>query len=129
MDQQPTGKFVVVKTIYFYLVSFVALMMVVFSVADIINLGLKTWVFTKADNYDYVSKPYGCEANFVKPDSNYKAPTIEECAKMQTEQEEQARQNREAQRQRDAVRDISMIVVGIPLFAVHWWMIRKKENI
>lgn len=128
MDTQPNGKIVIIKNIYFYLVSFVALMMVVFSLADLINLGLKTWVFPKADDFSYAVKPYGCEAGFKPADPNYKAPTAEECAKQEADAKKQEEESRTAQRQRDAVRDISMIVVGIPLFILHWLALRKKET-
>ena len=128
METQPTSKVILIKNIYFYLVSFVALMMVVFSLAVIINLGLKVWVFTKADNYSYAVKPYGCEAGFKSTEPNYKAPTVEECAQMEADAQRQELESRLAQRQRDAVRDISMIVVGIPLFALHWLALHKKEN-
>lgn len=127
--EQPIGKFAVVKNIYFYLVSFVALMMVIFSLADLINLGLRSWVFTKADYYNnYYSEP-GCDSLVQKTDSTTKALSVEECDKRKADFDKREQENREAQRQRDAVRDISMIVVGVPLFVAHWLVLRKKENI
>ena len=129
MTDQPIGKFVIVKTIYFYLVSFVALMMVVFSVADVINAALKTWVFTKADNYNNYYVEPACDALTIKSDAAIKPLTTEECDQRKAEADKRAIEERTAQRQRDIVRDISMIVVGVPLFATHWWIIRKKENI
>ena len=54
--------------------------------------------------------------------------TTEECAKLEADNKKQAEENRAAQRQRDLVRDISFIVVGIPLFAYHWRVIRRKED-
>lgn len=128
MDTQPTNKIALIKSIYFYLVSFVALMMVVFSAADAIDLALKQWVFTKADNNYYFTS--NCDLNYAKPvgtDSTVKAPTAEECAKMDAQQKEVDKQNRESQRQRDAVRDISFLVVGIPLFLFHWRYARRKD--
>ena len=117
-----------VKTIYFYLVSFVALMMVVFSLADVINMALKTWVFTKADFYGYYPEP-ACDPGILKTEMAIKPLSTEECDKRRVDWEKREEENRVSQRQRDAVRDISMIIVGLPLFAVHWWMIRKKEKI
>ena len=126
--EQTTGKFMVVKTIYFYLVSFVALMMVVFSLADVIDMALKTWIFTKADFYGYYPEA-ACDQNLLKTDMTIKPLSTEECDKRRADFEKREEENRVAQRQRDAVRDISMIIVGIPLFSIHWWMIRKKEKI
>ena len=129
MDQQPVEKFMIVKTIYFYLVSFVALMMVVFSLADVINMALKTWVFPKADNLSYYYAQPACDILAVKGDPNIKPLSTEECDKQKADADKRAADDRIAQRQLSAVRDISLIVVGVPLFAIHWWMIRKKENI
>ena len=108
MDQQPTGKFIVVKTIYFYLVSFVALMMVVFSLADVINMALKTWVFTKADNFSYYYAQPACDANIIKTDPNLEPLSAEECDKQKADADKRAADDRIAQRQLSAVRDISV---------------------
>lgn len=122
MDQQISPKGSVIKTIYFYLVTFVGLMMVVFSSANLINTALKTWVFTKADNdvyYDMACAP--------QPEGK----TVSEYSPAQCEKQREANRinaeaNRVAQKQRDLVRDISFIAVGIPLFLFHWRFIRKK---
>ena len=104
-------------------------MMVIFSIADVINLGLKTWIFTKADNYNtYYAEP-ACVALTIKSDTTIKPLTTEECDKRKAEADARAVDDRIAQRQRDAVRDISFIIVGIPLFVIHWWIMKKKENI
>ena len=56
------------------------------------------------------------------------ATATAECVKNEAVNKEQADKNRAAQKQRDLVNDISMIVVGIPLFVFHWNYARKKEN-
>ena len=121
----------VIKSIYFYLVSFVALMMVVFSTANIINNILKTYVFTKADRYDfYPAYVPGCELErpMETKGPTSSLPSKEECEKQRKIQEENNTKSRSSQLQRDTVRDISMIVVGIPLFIWHWRIIRKKDE-
>jgi len=126
MSDQPRKT---IKSIYFYLVSFVALMMVVFSTADIINIALKTWVFTAADKDMYYNAP--CVAPMTTPDAK---PVIDpatsraECEKQNEANLKQNEASRVAQKQRDVVRDISMIVVGIPLFLIHWRIVRSKEE-
>lgn len=122
MDTQPTSKITLIKTIYFYLVSFVALMMVTFATANLINVLLKTYVFTLADQ-DYYAMP----ASICAPEKADASSTAE-CVKNEKINQEQSEKNRKAQKQRDLVNDISMIVVGIPLFAFHWNYARKKEN-
>lgn len=111
------------KNLYLYLVSFVALMMVVFSTADLINTTLRTYVFKLADHnyYSYATTP--CPVEPVTATGTDKFPpcvTADEQKKMDD-------LNAAAQRQRDLVRDISMIIVGIPLFIYHWRLTRKNE--
>ena len=128
MEQPNSNRVTVIKNIYFYLVSFVALMMVVFSLADLINLGLKTWVFTKADDNSYYGGPAAsCAVLPATPDGKLSAISQQDCEKQQTEQQRQQKDAALAQKQRDAVRDISMIVVGTPLFILHWTVVRRKE--
>ena len=134
MDTQPSNKVAIIKNLYLYLVSFVALMMVVVSMADMIQIVLKKYVFTKADQ-DYYSYPM-VDCVGITPKGPVPAPatpdtvkpdTPEECKRREADAKRQAEDNRSAQRQRDLVRDISFILVGIPLFAYHWRVIRKKE--
>ena len=131
MDNQPAhtkGK--TIKSIYFYLVSFVALMMVVFSTADIINIALKTWVFTQADKDMYAYPVMPCEVSppKVKAAATSSESVPAECQKQNELNIKQQEAGRSAQKQRDVVRDISMIVVGIPLFLIHWRIVRSKEE-
>lgn len=117
-----------IKTIYFYLVSLIALLMVVFSTADLINLGLKTWVFPKT-NQNYYGMP--CPSQ-IYPMPVEKGTTQATATVDYVKQCEVDRKNQEEmtiiQNQRDAIRDISMIVVGIPLFLYHWITIRKDKE-
>lgn len=125
MDQA-NDKIALIKNIYFYLVAFVALMMVVFSLADLVNLGLKTWVFTKADGPNYYPMT-GCA---TMPPAEVKSGqiTVEQCAQMEEENRQRQEEERVASNQRNVVRDISFIVVGLPLFLIHWRILRKKEK-
>lgn len=120
-----TPKTVLIKTVYFYAVSLIALMMIVFSTADLVNLGLKTWIFPKADLNEYRDPP--CSAMIMKD------PTIQETEEIYQNRIVQCEQSRidetEARairKQRDAVRDLSFLAVGIPLFLFHWITIRKE---
>lgn len=118
-----------IKSIYFYLVSFVALMMVVFSTADMINIALKTWVFTQADKDMYAYPRAVCEVPTTPTDpKTVPAMSKADCEKQNEENIKQQEASRIAQKQRDVVRDISMIVVGIPLFLIHWRILRSKEE-
>jgi len=141
MDNQlPTtshGKAAIIKNIYFYLVSFVALMMVVWSTADLINIALKTWVFTKADNYFY-GEPYlpGCDGSdasmtakpALPPGERPATTTPEQCEKMKQDAADREQKSKLARNQNNIVRDLSMIMVGIPLFLYHWRIVRRKDE-
>ena len=114
----------IIKNIYLYLVSFVALMMIIFSTADLLNIALKTFVFTKADD-NYYYGPVACPV-----DASTSTPEIKgriECQDT-AQQRKQNDDMRSAQRQRDLVRDISMIIVAIPVFLYHWKIVRNKEE-
>lgn len=121
----PSPKSSVIKTVYFYLVSLIALFMIVFAAADLINLGLKVWVFPKADQPEYVEQP--CALSMGR------APDMKEVDYQQQIKICEAGRLDEAERraiqhQRDAVRDLSFLIVGIPLFAYHWRIIRQESR-
>jgi len=124
------GRLAILKNFYFYVVSFVALMMIVFSVANMIDIVLKTYVFTKADfnYYSYYPNP-ACDPTIVATDKNIEKLSQEECDKMQSEMEKKQRDERVGQKQRDLVRDISFLVVGIPLFLLHWGYLRRNKAV
>lgn len=118
----------VILRIYFALVSFVTLMMLIFSVSDLINIGLKTYVFKFADAPEWAMY---CESQFIK--ENVKETTEEteaRCAR-QKENEERAAMVR---KQQSLVRDISLLLVSAPLFYIHFrivardWKEMKKEK-
>jgi hypothetical protein len=113
----------IIKNIYFYAVSLIALMMMVFSVADLVNLGLKTWVFTKADDANYYIQP--CVVPALPPGTD--APNVDYMKNCEDNNRQQ-KENYEAQKQRDAVRDLAFLVVGLPLFAYHWKTIRSESR-
>ena len=136
-----------VRTIYFYLVALIALMMIVWGTVDLANLGLTTWVFKNADKADDWSPP----TPYLAAPEVKTGETAVRCAEkcdLTAEEKQQINQwlvdyknwqdqqgiMKTARKQKNAVRDISMLVVAIPLFLWHWIMISKeakeaKENI
>src|SRR3989338_5799948 len=125
METTSGNKPLIIKTLYLYVVSLVALFMVIFSVADLINIALLTFVFTKADSYGYYPQP-ACETASASSTPEVTKEKQPYCVN-EERQKNLEQDNRSAQRQRDLVRDISFIVVGVPLFLYHWGVIRKKE--
>jgi hypothetical protein len=124
MDTSTTAahKISLVKTLYLYLVSFVALMLMVFSSVDLLSTVLKTFIFTKADTYLYYTTPTICTPGAT---TTYDGT---DCATAQKEAERNDKLNQESSRERDLVRDISMLIVTLPLFAFHWRLARRKDS-
>ena len=119
-----TSKSSLIKTIYFYLVSLISLMMVVFSTADLVNLALKIWVFPKADKQEYIEPSCALQIPAKMPgisEEEYQRQ-IKNCEANRMNEDER----RSIQHQRDAVRDLSFLVVGAPLFLYHWRIIRRE---
>ena len=123
-------KIKLVKTIYLYLVSFVTLLvLIIFPTANIINVVLKTYIFTKADT-EYYRKSIPCEQpQVVKNNSTTtRKMTEEECGKLEEKNKKQAQDQRTANLQEDLSRDISFLIIGLPLFFIHWKYARRKED-
>ena len=120
-----------IRSIYFYAVSIIALFMLVFSAVDLINIGLKTWVFKNADPSYGICIP-GNAGTYNGPmipsstDPNVKiaptGPTQAECD-LQNKQNEE---NISRQNQSSAVRDFSMLIVALPLFLFHFRIVQKE---
>jgi len=106
-----------IRLLYLYLFSFIGLIIAVIGTIQLVDLGMKVYVFKDADKYDY-------------PLASKFDPTGKEVELTEKEKEEQkAIQNRETtrNRQRQASTAIAMLLVGIPLYKYHWDTI-KKEN-
>jgi len=115
----------IIRTIYLYLFSLVGLVLIVIGCVRLIDLGLKMFVFTKADQVFSYPVP---RAAPVGPDGKEQPVTAEQDAKTQEEQKKFDEQNREAQRQRTAANSLAVIIVGAPLFAYHWRIIKKDKQ-
>lgn len=107
-----------IRTIYLYAVSLITLVMIIISTVTLINLALKTWVFTKADQPQY----YEIYSEAVDPKTGI-SYTEEERAKLKQEQEERY----QIQKQSEAINSLSMLLVASPLFFFHWRLTKKEK--
>ena len=100
------------RLLYLYLFSFVGLLIVVVGSIQMVNLGLKTFVFKDVDKYE------------IYPSYPVKGGEIVESSEIIL-----ARQEREAvrQKQRELINSVSMIVVGLPLYLYHWKLIGREK--
>jgi hypothetical protein len=109
-----------VRKIYLYLFSLIGLVLVVIGCVQLVNLGLKAFIFTGADQYyAYPTAPMaaGTEPSSAVPAS----PTN---AELQAYQDEQTKSQRES----TAADALAMIIVGVPLYLYHWYMIKKDKE-
>jgi len=125
-SNQPS-RFALIRSIYLYLVSLIALMMIVFSLADLANIALRTWVFPKADLNQYAQP--SCAAMIAIDPTGKEATSsfqqrLDACDTTRISDDEM----RAIQKQKDIVRDLSLSVVGFPLLAAHWLIIRKERK-
>lgn len=112
-----------IKKIYLYLVSTIALVIAVVGAIMLVNMALKAWVFTKADN-NYYTPP--CTV-MVKSSDGAMTPTAECDEKAQALQQKQDAENRAAQKQRDAAQALAYILVATPVWYFHWRLARKEH--
>lgn len=110
----------IIRKIYLYSFSLLGLVLVVIGAVRLVTLGLKVYIFTKADiNYIYPApKVVPAEDGKVREVAE---PSQEEISKYN---EEQAA----SQRQRDAAESLAMLIVGVPLYVYHW-NVTKRERV
>ncbi len=112
-----------IKKVYLYLVSLVSLVILIIAGIMLINMALKTWVFTKADTDIYYSTMVADCSSYAE-DMRKTAP---ECQPEYAVKEEQRQKDsRAAQKQRDAAQALAMIIVATPVFLYHWKLARKE---
>lgn len=100
------------RLLYLYLFSFVGLLIVVIGSVQMVNLGLKSYVFKDADRYE------------MYPMMDADGKPIESKEDLLAKQERET----ERQRQRELVNAVSMLVVGTPLYLYHWKLIKKESK-
>ncbi len=134
-----------VRTVYLYLFAMAGLIITIIGSTMLVNLGLKTWIFTEADNNRYIERPPGL---MVEKDTDL-ILALENCddscelTETQKEQvanwssdyewwQENVKNNDKSwqtrQRQSQASTAISMILVGLPLYIYHWSTIKRDRK-
>jgi len=134
----------IIRAIYLYLFALIGLGMLVVGSSMLINLGLKTFIFTKADEIDnYNSRPMPIYLNSeVKPVQDLQICSdkcnLTELQKKQIDNwlvdyetwqnDEKSRGNdfyTTRNRQRQASTAFSIILIGLPLWLFHWAIIKR----
>lgn len=114
------------KLIYLYIFSCVGLVLVIIGSVSFINLGLKTYVFKKADAPIIYPGP---KTTRIITDQTGKEKFVEEeQTKEDLElQEKREKEYRTSQRQRDAAQALAFIIIGLPIYLYHWNLVRRKD--
>lgn len=59
---------------------------------------------------------------------DYQGPTEEQQKDQKKQMEEYQKNQKSAQRQRDAAKALAMIIIGLPLYLYHWLLIGKDSK-
>lgn len=135
-----------IRTIYLYLFAIVGLTLLIIAGVRFINMGLKAFIFTKADEQmriEYKQSSYAPvpveKLNQIQTDAAAgKQVTLSEDQVQQIDQWlADYKNNSEArakidpistQRQQEASISLAMIIIGLPLYLYHWGIIRRETK-
>jgi len=131
-----------IRTIYLYLFALVGLVLLIVGGVGLVNLGLKTYVFTQADAERYYDRsipisPVSEKDIIASQENGEKVAVTEEQQEAleywmidyETWKKESAKVDyATANRQRQAANNLASIIIGLPLFLIHWQMIRKETK-
>lgn len=129
----------IIRSVYFYTLSLAGLLLIVVPLAFVINIGLTTWIFPKADlaSEDAANKPYSvvAEKSGVQSIINCteKCSFTEEeasLAQMWLTDYNQANQppSNKAAKQNRLATGIAFLLFGAPLFAYHFKEVKKERK-
>ncbi|MCP6718120.1 MAG: hypothetical protein KJI70_01050 [Patescibacteria group bacterium] len=133
----------IIRTIYLYIFALVGLAFLISGAVRFIDMGLKAFIFTKAEEQEKlnfrqpttfysVEKVEGLENNESLTEEE-RALVKEWLADYKVWKEDSSKVNYvEIQRQRNASSSLASILVGLPLYLYHWGIIkediRKRER-
>lgn len=132
-----------IKSIYFYLVSLICLVIMIIGSITFSNTMLKTYVFKAADQdrYSYNKRP---TEPYTSAEATKKVGKVDVSSEFTDEEKQLAHQWLEdyknwseheknidylaAERARDAAQSLAMILIATPIFILHWRAARKETK-
>jgi hypothetical protein len=131
-----------VRTIYLYLFALVGLTLLIIGTVRFLDMGLKIFVFTKAEEPEKINqeyKHYNPTPFFIDNVADYEGgEELTEEEKMAVKEWYQGYKNwKDAQsevdyltsrRHEDASLNLSLILIGLPLYLYHWRIIRRESR-
>ncbi len=141
-------KYPLIRTIYLYLFSLVGLVLLIIGSARFVDMGLKAYVFTRAEDEEriiYKQPPYPsirlekiAEAEGDVITSKDGEIILSESEKVSIERwiadYNSWEENRSkidpvtSRRHRNSATNLSLILIGLPLYLYHWMVIRKESK-
>ncbi len=135
------------RKIYLYLFSLIGLVLLIIGLVRFVDMGLKAFVFTQADQQEriYDMKPPVLQPTLrdeveenedgsMKPKEDITLTEaekeafdswIEDYNKWQKNQEEL--DSVTSRRHREASTNLALIIIGLPLYLYHWFLIKKES--
>ena len=129
-----------IRTIYLYLFTIVGLALLTAGGVRFVNMGLKAFVFTKADEPQRIQQKYYISAPIAvervekyqegeELSAEEKAPVKQWLEDYKKWQEESAKIDYVvSERHSDAATNLAMILVGLPLYLYHWFLIKRETK-
>lgn len=131
-----------IRTIYLYLFALLGLVLLVIGGVGFVNMGLRAFVFTKADQEQrlYNKQPPSSALPIEKLQSLNQQGDIKlsESEKQALDQWLTDYKNWQqdyskldpvtSQRHRDASTNLAMILIGLPIYLYHWGVIKKESR-
>ena len=114
-----------IRTIYLYLFSLVGLVIVVIGLVNLVDLGLKAFVFKNADQ-PIIYPAYPVQVTPTDTKGNVMSPVEQE--KYNADQAAAQEKQKQSDRERTASNALAMIIIGTPLFVYHWRIIQKDRK-
>jgi len=128
-----------VRTLYLYLFSLLGLILLTIGGVGFVNMALRALIFTHADKerllyQDRIPFPTGMRS-LEKLDQSVELTGEERALLKQMLSDYESREERrkkidpvKARRHRDAAQNLSLIIIGFPLYLYHWRKVRSETE-
>ncbi len=131
-----------IRAIYLYLFAIIGLVLLIIGSVKFVDMGLKAFVFTKAEEseevrqlYKYYSVPPISMERIEESQEEIELSTEEKAAVKEWVDDYKKWQEAESkidylasQRQKEASNNLAFILIGFPLYFFHWRIIRRETR-
>jgi len=111
------------RKVFLYIFASVGLILSIIGLVSLINLGLRSYVFTKSD-YPCYNRP-----SIITEADKQIGLTQEQRDAQAADEARICEEQRVSEKQRSASNAIAMLLVGVPLYTYHWNRIRRDKEI